>query len=133
MARMNVAAFLDEIRIAGWQWGERDCLLWLGLWSERVTGIDGGAEWRGRYRTALGCMRVLNKSGGMESCIERGATAAGMREGVIGVGSVGLVNVVTPRGVSPVGTICTGPRWAVMMPNGVLTTRAVPVRAWGFV
>lgn len=126
-----VGDFCDEMARLGWEWGERDCLLWLGLWSERVTGIDGGAPWRGRYRTALGCARVLNRSGGMEACIERGATLAGGIHTMDTLpGAVGLVTADTPRGPSLVGGIFTGQRWAVLMPQGVLSIRATPVRAW---
>jgi len=125
-----VGDFCEEIARAGWAWGERDCLLWLGLWSERNTGIDGGAPWRGRYQTALGCMRVLNRSGGMMACIERGADLAGMTLGQPEVGAVGLVETMTPRGPSLVGAIFTGERWAVLTPSGVLSIRTTPLRSW---
>ena len=92
----SVKQFLDDMARAGWEWGERDCLLWLGLWSERVTGIDGGKEWRGRYKTALGCMRVMNKSGGLDACVDKGARSAGMRETInASEGSVGIVVALT--------------------------------------
>jgi len=126
--------FLDEMAERGWQWGDRDCLLWLGLWSERVTGIDGGAPWRGRYRTALGCVRTLNKSGGMVACIERGAKLSGMVETTTAKpGNVGLIWAMTHKGPREVGAICTGPRWAVLMDEGLKTVRANPIRQWGFV
>ncbi len=126
-----VADFCDEVARLGWAWGERDCLLWLGLWSERNTGIDGGAPWRGRYKTALGCIRTLNRSGGMEACIERGAALAGMVESDSPlVGAVGLVDVLTPKGMGPVGAIFTGERWSVLTPGGVLSLRASPLRCW---
>ena len=127
-----LGAFLDDMAAAGWQWGERDCLLWLGLWSREVTGIDGGADWRGRYRTALGCARVCNRSGGVEACIEKGALVAGMAPvSDLRAGDVGLVNAVTDKGVRLVGGIFTGERWAVMTNAGVLTARASAVSAWG--
>lgn len=131
---MAVGDFCEEIGRLGWKWGERDCLLWLGLWSERMTGIDGGAPWRGRYRTALGCIRTLNRSGGMEACIERGAALAGLDAldavDLISPGAVGLVDAITPKGPSLVGGIFTGERWAVLTPSGVLSMRATPLRAW---
>ena len=124
--------FLDRMARLGWEWGERDCLSWLGLWSREVTGIDGAAEWRGRYRTAIGCMRVLNKSGGLRACIERGAIAAGLVPVTdVRAGDVGLVRANTPRGVQEVGGIFTGERWAVLTAKGVLSGRADPVCAWG--
>lgn len=126
-----VGDFCDEIARLGWEWGQRDCLLWLGLWSERVTGIDGGSPWRGRYRTALGCVRTLNKSGGMEACIERGALLAGMTEvGIPMSGAVGLVIAPTARGPAPCGAIFTGERWSVLTQRGVLSIRTSPLRAW---
>ena len=127
-----VGDFCEEIARAGWAWGERDCLLWLGTWAQRNTGIDGGAPWRGRYATALGCIRTLNRAGGMESCIERGAALAGMVEveGEARPGAVGLVEAMTAKGPSLVGAIFTGERWAVLTPSGVLSIRTKPRRAW---
>lgn len=126
-----VGDFCDEIARAGWQWGDRDCLLWLATWAQRNTGIDGGAQWRGRYRTALGCVRTLNRSGGMVACIERGAILAGLVEAdTPREGAVGLVDVVTARGVEPVGGIFTGRRWAVLTRAGVLSVTASPARCW---
>ena len=126
-----VGDFCDEIARAGWRWGERDCLLWLGTWAQRNTGIDGGAPWRGRYATALGCIRTLNRSGGMEACIERGAALAGMAETYHPrPGAVGLVEAMTAKGPSLVGAIFTGERWAVLTPSGVLSIRTTPRRAW---
>jgi hypothetical protein len=131
---VTVQSFLDDMARLGWEWGERDCLLWLGLWSRAVTGIDGGEEWRGRYRTALGCVRVMNKSGGMAACIERGATAAGMVETSEPVtGSVGMVTAATAKGLRDVGAIYTGSRWAILSSGGVVTGPFAHSRVWSFV
>lgn len=131
MARLTVQAFIDATAAAGFKYGERDCLLWLGDWARLNTGVDGGAPWRGRYRTALGCARVLKRSGGMVACIERGAALAGMVEAVQPEpGAVGLVNVATARGIEPVGGIFTGRRWAVLTADGVLSMTASPLRVW---
>jgi hypothetical protein len=131
MAAVSVQGFVDEVAAAGWQYGERDCLLWLGEWARRNTGVDGGAPWRGRYKTALGCARVLKRSGGMLACIERGAALAGMVETTAPVaGAVGLVEVMTARGAEVVGAIFTGRRWAVLTASGVVTVTATPARAW---
>jgi hypothetical protein len=133
---MNLGAFLDRMRREGWDWGDRDCLLWLGLWSLENTGIDGGEPWRGRYRTALGCARALNASGGMEACIERGAALAGMKgiatDDTLCPGAIGLVMADTAKGPRPVGGICTGPRWALLTASGIVTIKADPLRAWRF-
>lgn len=127
-----VGDFLDEMAALGWQWGQRDCLLWLGLWSERNTGIDGGSPWRGRYSTARGCVKALLRSGGMDACVERGTAMAGLSEASVALpGAVGLVPVLTSAGiVEPVGGIFTGQRWAVLRPSGVLSVRTPPIRCW---
>lgn len=127
-----LGAFLDRMAVAGWQWGERDCLSWLGLWSREITGIDGAAEWRGRYKTAIGCARVCRKSGGLMACIERGAKAAGMvAVDDVRAGDVGLVRAMTTRGVQEVGGIFTGERWAVLTAGGVITARTEALAVWG--
>lgn len=127
-----VAEFIDEMAERGWEWGQRDCLLWLGLWSERVTGIDGGEPWRGRYRTALGCVRTLNKSGGMVACIERGTKLCGMIPVMeYQSGDIGVVKAMTEKGVREVGAICTGKKWAILTASGVFIVRATPEIAWG--
>jgi len=127
-----VAEFLDDMSERGWEWGQRDCLLWLGLWSERACGIDGGEPWRGRYRTALGCARLLKKSGGMAACIERGTKLCGMIPVTdLRSGDIGIVRANTDKGVQEVGGIFTGERWAVLTGKGVLTGPASPVAAWG--
>lgn len=126
-----VGDFCDRIARLGWQDGERDCLLWLGLWTLEAVGVDGGAEWRGRYRTALGRERALRRSGGMTACIERGAAVAGLVAATeANPGAVGLVNVQTTRGTAPVGGIFTGTRWAVLTRAGVLSIRTTPLRFW---
>jgi hypothetical protein len=126
-----VGDFCDRMARLGWQDGERDCLLWLGLWTLEAVGIDGGAEWRGRYRTPLGRTRALNRSGGMMACIERGAAVAGLVEATAAkAGAVGLVEVLTPKGVAPVGGIFTGERWSVLTRSGVLSIRSTPIRCW---
>lgn len=127
----DLSAFLEDMRRTGWDWGQRDCLTWLGLWTLRRTGVDGAAPWRGRYRTALGCLRTLRKSGGMAACIERGALLAGLTPSTEAmVGAVALVPGQTPRGPGLAGAICTGPRWAILTAESVISMRATPTQTW---
>lgn len=127
----SVGEFMDRMAAMGWQDGERDCLLILGLWTLDKLGVDGGSDWRGRYRTPLGRERALRRSGGMEACIERGATVAGLTEtDKPQPGAVGLVEVLTRKGVGIVGGIFDGVRWNMLTPTGRLSVRAIPVRAW---
>jgi hypothetical protein len=131
MADVDVREFIDRMARLGWDDGQRDCLLWLGLWTEEAVGIDGGGEWRGRYRTPLGRERVLRRSGGMLACISRGAERAGLIEGrVPHAGAVGLIRVDTERGPGEVGAIFNGLRWCALTPDGVLSVRTTPVCFW---
>lgn len=125
--------FLDEMGRLGWDWSQRDCLCWLGLWSERKAGIDGAAPWRGRYDSELGCARMLRESGGVTSCVEIGAALVGMSESFSpSVEDIGVIHAPTANGWQKTGAICTGPRWAVMTASGILTLKAEPLRAWRF-
>lgn len=128
-----LGAFLDRMGALGWDWGNRDCLLWLGLWSEENTGIDGGAPWRGRYSTELGCARMLREAGGVTPCVEVGAALAGMAEVANpAAGDIGVIHAPTVKGWQKTGAICTGPRWAVLTASGILYFKAEPLRAWSF-
>jgi len=45
--------------------GTWDCAFAAAEYGRAVTGIDFAAPFRGRYRTALGCARVLRREGGI--------------------------------------------------------------------
>lgn len=128
-----LGAFLDRMGREGWEWGQRDCLQWLGLWSLEVVGLDGCEAWRGRYRTALGCTRLLNRLGGIEACVEAGAARVGASEvGNPMAGDIGLVLAPTSAGPKPTGCIFTGQKAALLTGRGILTIKADPIRAWRF-
>jgi hypothetical protein len=45
-------------------WGQHDCATWaFDLRRDLTGGPDHAALWRGRYRTAGGCLRVLRRTG----------------------------------------------------------------------
>lgn len=57
----------DFLRAAAerpFSWGEHDCLMWLAEWVGQQRGFDPAANWRGRYRTAMGATRILRRRGG---------------------------------------------------------------------
>lgn len=122
--------YAADVASLGFQWGQRDCLLWLADWARLHTGRDGGSRWRGRYKTALGCTRVLNRDGGMLACIREGAEVAGMVETTSpGVGAVGLIKSPSLT-CGEIGGIFTGTRWLVLSHRGVLSVRGDAVAAW---
>jgi hypothetical protein len=45
-------------------WGQHDCATWaFDLYRDLTDGPDHAALWRGRYRTRVGCGRVLRRLG----------------------------------------------------------------------
>lgn len=74
-------------------WGETDCLLSLANIVDLVKGYDPAAEFRGRYRTKLGALRVTRKYGGFVGALDAMArrfkweavTPSEARVGAIGI------------------------------------------------
>ena len=58
---------VDAIRQASarpFVWGQHDCATWaFDLYRDLTDGPDHAALWRGRYRTGVGCGRVLRRLG----------------------------------------------------------------------
>lgn len=130
---MTLGQFLGHAARTGFAWGRFDCLLWLADWAVLNGHPDPGARWRGRYATALGCRRLVNREGGMTRTAARGARGAGLlaikpaeaRPGDIGVGLM-----ETFWGRSIVGLIRTRVGWAALAPRGVIVGPADVSRAW---
>jgi hypothetical protein len=55
---------LDAAREQEFSWGTLDCCQWAGLAVEAQTGVNPIAHIRGKYRTAIGAKRVLNRDFG---------------------------------------------------------------------
>lgn len=59
-------------------YGAMDCTLWVAAWVRQRTGRDAMAEWRGRYRTRLGGLRLIRREpGGLAGAAGRGLAAVG--------------------------------------------------------
>ena len=80
MERPITAAMRVAIRVPHWEqvladavqeasarpfaWGQHDCATWaFDLHRDLTDGPDHAALWRGRYRTPIGCGRVLRRLG----------------------------------------------------------------------
>jgi hypothetical protein len=67
--------FLEEKRLAPFQWGVNDCCLFASDWIRLITGWDpaGPEGWalRGTYSTALSATRHLRGLGGVVSLADR--------------------------------------------------------------
>lgn len=125
-----LAGFLDRAARTPFAYGADDCCLWLADWLVALGRPDPAAHLRGRYRTALGCARVLKREGGVLAVVGACAEAAGLvRTHAPRLGDVGVVTELTARGEQRVGGICLGPRWA-MRGEGLVVATASPIAAW---
>jgi hypothetical protein len=80
--RLSIGAALDraleESLAQPWQWAERDCAHWAANVLRDPLGFDPCEAFRGRYRTALGYVRVLRHDG-FASLLEAIEAVAGER------------------------------------------------------
>lgn len=59
----RIIALLEEASDRPFRLGEWDCALFAAAAVEALTGFDGGAAFRGRYRTPAGFLRALKREG----------------------------------------------------------------------
>jgi uncharacterized protein DUF6950 len=59
----RLVAYLDLCRGRSFAYGQHDCALFAAGAIEAMTGEDPAREWRGRYTTLRGGLRVIRKSG----------------------------------------------------------------------
>lgn len=128
----RLAAYLDAAWGRGLVWGEADCLLFAANWCVIAGTPDPAAAFRGRYRTRLGAVRLLNKAGGLAALAARQMAAAGFAEvEAARLGDVGLVEVITPEGPGPVGAVFDGAGWNVLAVGGLAVGAFRQLQAWG--
>jgi hypothetical protein len=129
---VTLGDYLAQAARTPFRWGERDCCLWIADWLIACGHPDPAAEWRGRYRTAIGAGRILAKRAGLLSLVTTQAENTGLAK--IETPAQGDVGVVLGRDqdgrVKPAAAICTGPRWAVLTVVGVSVAPASPLAAW---
>ncbi|MEN2980854.1 hypothetical protein P7L78_21925 [Tistrella bauzanensis] len=100
------ALLTDWIRggaAAGWAWGALDCSIWAADWVRIVRGADPAAAWRGRYRTARGCARLIRRHpGGLAAMAADGLLSIGCLTVAPDVARPGDVGII--RGIDPART-----------------------------
>lgn len=123
--------FLDRTARTPFVWGEDDCSLFLANWLVALGRPDPALGLRGRYRTALGCARVLRREGGVRAVIARCARVAGLaptRDP--SPGDPGVIRIDIEGCGVEVGALRLGRRWAVRAGSGLFVSEAVPLAAW---
>lgn len=60
---VRLAEAVEAARHRPFEWGVHDCATWAADVRRALTGEDMAAEWRGRYRTALGAQRLIRRLG----------------------------------------------------------------------
>ena len=127
-------AYLWEAARTPFGWGASDCSLFLADWVKDLRRVDPAAAWRGRYRTELGCKRLVKREGGLPMMMGRACDAAGLIERPVArlqVGDVGLVLARTACAVELVPAICTGDQGAAVRSlRGVIFGKAAWSQAW---
>lgn len=61
--RMRLQAYLQEVARTPFEPGKNDCALFLAGGVNAICGVDFAADYRGRYTTITGGLRVLRKHG----------------------------------------------------------------------
>lgn len=127
------AALLAPFLYRAWRtpfaWGRFDCILLLADWSAAIGAEDPAAAYRGRYKTELGAARIIRRAGGLAPLIDR-EFVRWTRAAVARAGDVGLVEAQTPNGLSLVGGLCLGDRWAVLARSGLTVAGFRPAAVW---
>lgn len=121
-----LASEIEKAKNIGFEWGAHDCATWAFDVRCRLTGIDGAAAWRGRYRTALGSARTLRRLGV--------ATIDGLARRFLGepvaAGYAQRGDIVLASESDALG-ICLGSRAAFLAPSG-LTFRPMTEIRYGW-
>lgn len=61
--RDRLVAYLHSARVRPFEFGQHDCSLFAADCVAAMTGVDMASDWRGRYATMRGGLRVLRKAG----------------------------------------------------------------------
>lgn len=111
-----LATAITRAQAQPFAWGQHDCATWaFELYRDLTDGPDHAALWRGRYRTRIGCGRVLRRLGwtGLEEggrallgapledvrCAQRGDLVLGGTPEAFGVVIGAKAAFVAPKGL----------------------------------
>jgi hypothetical protein len=128
-------AFLAQATARVAVWGQWDCHLWLADWIVAATDApDPAADFRGRYRTALGAKRLLKREGGSPALVARLAARAGLADvdlADVRAGDIGLMPICGIKDFHFLGVLRTERRWCCLRwPAGIAAIPDRAAKAW---
>lgn len=113
--RSRLIAWLSSIADVPHQYGRHDCALLAAGAVQAMHGVDPAAEWRGRYTTWRGGLRVLRRCGFQDHVDVARRLGQPVAPGFVQFGD--LVAVDAPG--HPALGIVTGPQVALLRPEGL--------------
>lgn len=123
-------ALAGYLRAAGgraFAWGEHDCCRFALAWVALRRGVDPGARWSGRYRTARGAALHLRRGGGLLALAGAAMAEAGLAPTATPVpGDVGVVQT----GQGPALAIRAATGWACAGAGGITVAPFAMLAAW---
>lgn len=131
-----LAEYLREGAKAKFDWRSRNCHVFAADWVVRMSGVDPGADFRGRCGTARGALRVMHAAGftDLAGCTAARMKAAGFAEIEPMVASLGDVGIIMTVGLvkCPQQTlaICAKSGWAALAPRGLMIAKGRAERVW---
>jgi hypothetical protein len=114
---------------AGWpfEWGRHDCALFAADCIQAMTGDDPAADFRGRYRSFKGGLKVLRKAGHADHVALATALLDEVAPAFAQAGDLAMI--ATPDGAAM--GIVQGHRVYVLRPEGLATVDLLQAaRAW---
>lgn len=111
---LALAEFVERRRDDPFQFGERDCCLFVCDGIEAMTGTDPGGRWRGLYQSEKGARRLIRDNGGV---VGLASLAFGQPVPPLLAGRGDVVLVDTPGGDAL--ALCIGDRLAAQGAIGI--------------
>jgi hypothetical protein len=128
----RLTVFIAERMRRPFAWGSHDCCLMASDWIVELVGIDPAANLRGKYRSAIGALRLLNARNGVIGIARAAAEANGwpeVRPKALRRGDIAAVS--TAKEGHALG-VCCGPTVAFPGKDGLVFAKITQcTHAWG--
>jgi len=106
------------------------CAFWTAAWCEECSGVNPGAPMRGRYKTALGCNRLVKREGGLATLAAKLMRISGFPSVTQAEpGTIGLID--TPDAGPTLGIMAVTGKWVCKgVPNGLVFPTGDVLMMW---